>query len=314
MRALVSKTACAALATIGLCSVGSVAHADDPKFAYDKYEAKKTVEYVATASAGLLLTTGNANQFSMNAALMLMRNDGKNKLQLDANGAYARAASLVANDANGNGTIDGQNEIHRTTTTSTALWNTKLRYDRFFTENNMGYVRGFAWGPEPAGKKIVGGGQIGYARQLYKSDIHLVQVEAGYDFSAVKLVDPTEPVFKLHSLRLFAGYTLTASKDTILQFSVEYLGNMNPYNGPYPDGSGGKKRIGAFGDSRVYGIASLTTRIWKKLAFRFSFTARYDNVPAPLPAISGFPYAAGFVPPAEKLDTITDASLVVTFL
>jgi hypothetical protein len=36
-------------------------------------------------------------------------------------------------------------------------------------------------------------------------------------------------------------------------------------------------------------------------------------VPAPLPAL-GIPFASGFIPPAERLDTITDASLLVNFL
>ena len=50
--------------------------------------------WLRAALAGLLLTTGNANQLSFSAAGMGSRNDGKNKLQLDVSGAYARATEL----------------------------------------------------------------------------------------------------------------------------------------------------------------------------------------------------------------------------
>ena len=49
-----------------------------------------------------------------------------------------------------------------------------------------------------------------------------------------------------------------------------------------------------------------------------TFTLRYDQNPAPLPIPSGSPagsvFAAGFVPFAEKTDTLTDLSLIYTFL
>jgi len=284
-----------------------LASAGDPKFDYGKYEDKKDVEWKAAASAGLLLATGNSNQLSFIGAAMGSRHDGKNKLQLDVSGAYARASLLSANDVNANGVVD-PGEIKRENQVSTALWNIKLRYDRFFTKNNAGYVTAFAWGNEPAGKKVVGGGQIGYSRQLYQSELHLIVAEIGYDFSYERLVTGTELNYYLHSLRLYLGYTLTVSKDTNFLFDVEYLGNMNPYDGPYGP------EVKAFEDSRVNGRAILTTRLWKKLAFRMAFTARYDNVPAPMPKVGGLAFAPGFLPASEKLDTITDASLVVTFL
>jgi len=302
MRRLVLAAALAVLAAPG------VVRADDPKFTYATYEEKKAVEWKATASAGLLLTTGNANQLSFSGAAMGSRNDGKNKLQLDVSGAYARATVISANDANNNGLIDSQDEIKRDTATSTALWNVKLRYDRFFSPNNAMYITAFAWGNEPAGKKVVAGGQIGYSRQLFKNDIHLLVAAVGYDFSYERYISGDNLNYYLHSLRLYLGYTVTISKDTSFLVDCEYLGNLNPYDGPYA------ARVKAFEDSRLNGHAQLTTRIWKKLAFRFSFTARYDNVPAPMAKVGGLEFAPGFLPASEKLDTITDASLVVTFL
>ena len=292
---------------LALLALAATANADEPKFEYGKYEARKAVEWRLNASAGLLLSTGNANQISAAASAMASRNDGWNKLQLDVGGAYAKATTLVPNDVNGNGTIDNVGEIGHTTSTSTALWNAKLRYDRFFTANNLGYVAVFAWGNEPAGKKVVAGAQAGYSRQLFKNDMHLLVAEIGYDFSYQRLVAVSDN-FYIHSLRLFLGYYLTLSKDTAFLVDVEYLGNLNHFDGPYFG-----KRIDSFEDSRITGRAALTTRIWKKLSFRLSFTAKFDNVPAPLPSLAGRPFAANFLPPAEKLDTITDASLVVSF-
>ena len=43
------------------------------------------------------------------------------------------------------------------------------------------------------------------------------------------------------------------------------------------------------------------------------FTARYDNVPAPL-AKFALPFAPGFEPVSDKLDTITKVSLMVKFM
>jgi hypothetical protein len=305
MRALFSKSGCVALAFAAGGFVGGAAHAGEPSFTYAKYEEKKVVEYQATASAGLLLATGNANQVSLSIAAMALRNDGKNKLQLNIDGAYARASILTANDINGNGVLD-RGELGHSTTTSTALWSTKLRYDRFLTENNSLYLAAFAWANTPAGKALVAGGQAGYARQLYHDDVHLLVAELGYDFSHERFVGSSRD-YELHSLRAFAGYSLSPSKDTLFGVSVEYLGNLNPYAGP-------RGHVNSFGDSRINGRVQLTTRLYKKLAFRLSFTARYDNVPAPLPKVAGVPFAADYAPAAEKLDTITEASLVMSFL
>ena len=48
-----------------------------------------------------------------------------------------------------------------TTAVSTQYWGVKLRYDRFFSKNNLGYILGQAMGDDPAGKRVFGGGQIG---------------------------------------------------------------------------------------------------------------------------------------------------------
>jgi hypothetical protein len=295
-----------------VASLGRYAAAADPKFEFGKVEEvklpdpKKRDIWKASAQLGLILNTGNSNNVSFAAGGNGSWRRDIHRLTLDVNGAYAQATILQANDVNGNGVLDDESEIGRVEQRSTALWNTKLRYDVFFTKNNLAYISGFAWGNEPAGKRVVAGTQAGYARQLYKSEVHALLAEAGYDFSYESLTAPNTPDFNIHSLRLFVSYGLSISTAVVLNAELEYLGNLNPFRGPY------NADVSAFEDSRIYAKTGLTAKLYKWISFRFGFIVRYDNVPAPRPAL-GVPYAMGFIPPAEKVDTITDASLVVTY-
>ena len=74
----------------------------------------------------------------------------------------------------------------------------------------------------------------------------------------------------------------------------------------------------------------ITTTLWKNLSFGFSFGLRYDGAPAPLKAPKGGAFWTGnaadagmdaglmakpaFRPFVQKVDTLTEATLVVTFL
>jgi hypothetical protein len=273
-----------------------------PSFAEEEV---KIIEWKASAQAGLVLNTGNADTVSVSASANVSRNDGKNRFSLDVGGAYAKAAFDQAVDKNMDGSYS-EDEITRQEKNVAGLWNLKFRYDRFLTRNNILYAAAFAWGNSPAGKNVVAGGQAGYARQLYKSEMHLVMLEVGYDYSYENLVAPV-PDLHIHSLRGFFGYNIAVTKDTALGAEIEVLCNMNELD------AGGGYIASPFEDTRVNAKILLNTRLWKRLSFRFSFTARYDNVPAPRPPLD-LPFTAGFLPRAEKLDTLTDASLIFSFL
>ena len=58
----------------------------------------------------------------------------------------------------------------------------------------------------------------------------------------------------------------------------------------------------------------VSTKIWKRLDFRFGVTLRFDNAPAPLPPFKNIPFAMGFHPLAEKTDVTAEAALIVNFL
>lgn len=291
----------------------------DPAFTYGKVEdapeVKKAV-WKASAQAGLLLATGNSNSLTVSGGGSVSRVDARNKLALDVEARFGQTTTLgpragLTPLADGNVPIASYDDIVSNTAISTQYWGVKLRYDRFFSKNNLGYIVGQAMGDDPAGKHVFGGGQIGYSRQLYKSERNELLAELGYDFTFVQFANPPTggpDQLLIHSLRGFLGYGLTLSKDTALTAALEGLFNLNSLNAPgYAD------PVGAFGDIRVNFKTALTTKLHKNISFRFAFTTRFDNVPAPRNALS-LPYTDGFVPLAEKVDTLSEASLIVNFL
>lgn len=300
-------------ATTCLAVGGSALAQTTPKFDYGAApaEIKTPREWKAAVQAGLILNNGNAENIAFSASGTASVFDGKNKGTLDVGGSYAQSTIIVANDRDMDGVISSKDEELRKRSTTAAMWNVKLRYDRFFTPNNTLYLAMQALGNEPAGKRVVVSGQAGYQRQLYKNDMHLVRLEAGYDFSFERStlyhkMPKSIPDLFIHSLRLYLGYDLTFSKDSTLKLYGEVLCNLNPEDGPHGN-------IRPFEDTRVnFGLA-LITKLWQRLNFRFGVTARYDNAPQARPAID-LPYAPGYTPLAEKLDTVVDASLVFTFL
>jgi hypothetical protein len=286
--------------------------AADPKWEFGKQEETKRVEWKATVQAGLLLNTGNANTLAFSAGASGSRNDGKNRVQLDVGGTYARATVASAADTGdgmGGKIPDGviePSEISYTTSTTAALWSLKLRYDRFLTANNSIYGAAFATGNTPAGINVATGAQVGYSRQLIKTDMQLLVAELGYDYTYQNNVQGSD--LNIHSARIFAGYTLTLSKDVGVAAGLEVLCNLNSLPGYQAN------TVDPFGDTRVNGNASLTARLWKNIAFQVSFLAKYTTDPAPLPQFGSIKFAPGFVPLAQSLDTVTSLSLVVTLL
>lgn len=279
------------------------ARAQEPKFEYAKPEETKGVEWKATAQAGLVLTTGNSKTTTFSGEAKASRKSGANKFLLEAGGAFARSGVFVVTDANNNTVVD-PGELQRVSTTSAKAWRVRGRYDRFLTGKNSLYVAALVSGDEPAGKDFVGGGQAGYSRQLYTRGKTEVVAEAGYDFSFEDL--SVGDSVSIHSLRAFLGYSAALGTDTGVDASIEFLANMNtlePVAGS----------VGGFEDRRTTAKVAVTTKLFGDVNFRFGVTAKHDSAPAPRPAF-GLPYAAGFVPLADKLDTKTEISLLINFI
>ncbi len=292
------------------------AHAQkDPKFDFGKPEEVKVVEWKAQAKGGIAMTTGNSQTTNGTVTASVSRKEGNNKLALEGGAAYGKSSNNQA-------MVDGPTmtyTLQRPTVTSTDNYYGKGRYDRFFTTNNAGYVSGQAAADKIAGKTFFGGGQLGYSRQLYKSDMHLLVAEVGYDFSHERYVQVTGKILgpvSIHSARVFAGETLKLSAATGINASIEALFNLNK-EGAAIDVHTSATGVDAFKDTRINGKVGLTTTLYKQLSIGFGFTVKYDQNPAVLPA----PSNAGTAIPAggqtffvEKVDTLSELTLIMTFL
>jgi hypothetical protein len=281
-----------------------LAHAQDPVFDYEKPEDVQGVTWRASAQAGVVNTSGNSQTVTASGGLTASRDDGENKLSLDVSGVYARSKVLTATDLNGSNTIDADNELRRDPRTTAKNWQSRLRYDRFLLGNNSLYLTGLAAADQVAGKSFYGGFQAGYSRHLFKNAVHDLTAELGYDLSYEDFTAGGDVT--IHSLRAFTGYTAALNEIAGVFLSGEVLMNLNSEN--VPPGN-----VDAFDDTRFNARVGTNIKLYGGLSFRFSFMARYDNAPAPRPVIN-LPYAPGFVPLADKLDTITEAALIINFL
>ncbi|HEY8923189.1 MAG TPA: DUF481 domain-containing protein [Polyangia bacterium] len=302
-------------------ATAGAAHAQNapvPAFDFAKQPPpeKPAVEWKVQAKGGLLVTSGNSETGSGTLSLDGSRQQGRNKLSLNGRVAYGRSRLLVPiPDATDTATI-GYRRESRTTTNE---WLTRGRYDRFITDNNSAYVVGQIASDKIAGKQLMGGGQVGYSRQLLKNAQHTLVAEAGYDLSFesyVPVPDKTLDSVTIHSARLFVGELFTLTKETGFSGSVEALFNLNKEEAyDARDITGNTKGVGAFKDTRVIGKLGLTTTLHKSLSLGIGFTLKYDQNPAPIPLVGGASkYAMDFLPFADKVDTLTEATLIYTFL
>jgi hypothetical protein len=324
MSSTIPKRLAPGLAVAWLLLDGGAALAQaNPKFEYLKKADADKAQWKASASAGALLATGNANSFTVNGSGSIARVDPRNKLALDVNGAWGQTTTTTFVDRidpstmMGNGAVDDAGELGNETKTTTQVWAVKLRYDRFFSPNNVGYLSTLVGSNELAGKRLFGNAQIGYVRQLYHSDRNELFLEAGYDFTYEFYKEGSDPSWlPIHSLRLFFGHNLKLTPDTGLFTGIEGLFNVAPLDPP----GFAKGTVGPFEDTRINFKTALNTKLYKSLSFRFSFTALFDNIPAPRPLPPDIKLAKDAqgmeVPPplAQKLDTLSEAALVVTFL
>ena len=155
---------------------------------------------------------------------------------------------------------------------------------------------------QPAGKELLSGVQVGYSRLLLKSAMHELAAELGYDFTYENYVVPGDAI-RIHSARGFVGYTGTLSDSTSFDASAEVLANLNSEDTPTGE-------VDPFDDTRFLAKVGLSTKLVAGLSFRFAFGAKYDQAPAPLPPFT-LPYAPGFLPLADELDTTTEAVLIL---
>lgn len=303
-----------------LLAVPGWAQAQDPavpKFQYDK-PPEKPEDWKAQAKGGLLSTSGNSQSTNGVLGLNASRKAGNNKFTFEGMIAYGSSRILDAQLDPVTADVVGYSR-HKETTTNE--WRVRERYDRFFTTNNSLYLFGQSGSDKIAGKRLYGGGQIGYSRQVYKSEKHTSVAELGYDYSLeryVQLPGKTLDPVSIHSARVFAGELFALTSETGITASVEALFNLNQEKAlDASDSTGATNRVKAFKDTRVIGKLSLTTTLWKRLSLGLGFTLKYDQNPAPRPipaSAKGAKYAPGFQAFSDNVDTLTEATLIFTFL
>jgi len=311
------------IGTLGVPLFCGVASAQkNPTFSYDKApdESPEEPEWAAQVKGGLLISGGNAQATNGSFSATASRKAGNNKFSVDAQVAYGRAdirtftpdLAPTAGGGPDTGVIDSPNEETREDVEATNNASLNARYDRFFTENDSSYAKGSVARDRVAGKKVIGGGQVGYSRRLYQDDMHNLVSEVGYDFSYESYFTAGDDAVEIHSLRLFVGETLKLSEVTGIYANVEALFNVNEEADALDASQGNAKVVGvdAFKDTRINGKAGITTKVWDNISFGFGFTVRYDQNPAPLNAS----FADDFRLFANEFDYIVDASLIVTLL
>jgi putative salt-induced outer membrane protein YdiY len=305
-----------ALLSCALLLPSVAARAQNVAFDFQKPPAppapeKPPVEWKVQSKGGFLLTSGNSQMGNATLGLDASRLSGANKLSLNGNIAYGRTRLLVPVLSADETTTVAYNRETRTTTNQ---WKTRARYDRFVTGNNSVYGLAQIGADKIAGKKLMGGGQVGYSRQLLKNDQHTLVAEIGYDVSFESYV-VTPGTVSIHSARAFVGELFTLTKETGFSGSVEALFNLNKEDALDASAKDGSKGVGAFKDTRIIGKLGLTTTLHKSLSLGVGFTIKYDQNPALWPPVKGAPpIDPAFYPFADKVDTLTDATLIYTFL
>jgi len=276
------------------------------------------VEWKVQSKGGMLITTGNSDSKNFSFGVNGFRKEGNNKLSLEGGLAYGTSNAAVATvipSTTNTIVLDHQQVV------STNNMAAKGRYDRFLTEHNTVYASGQAAADKIAGKTFFGGGQIGYSRLLVKDAWNLVVAELGYDFSYERYVQQSgqtaDPV-KIHSARVLVGETLSLSKETGVTASVEALFNLNTETNAI-DVNTGNTGVKAFKDTRVNAKVGLSTNLWQSLSFGFTFSLKYDQNPAPRPLPKNTPAGYAFANTdsnfySDKVDTLTEASLIYTFM
>jgi hypothetical protein len=312
-----------ALAALCLILVARAAAAQsNPKFEYGKAEEVKVVEWKAQAKGGGLMTSGNSQTLNGNLGASVSRKEGNNKLALDGGFAYGKSRIITATP---DPVVANQVDINQQTVTTTNNWLARGRYDRFFTANNAAYALGQIGADKIAGKTLTGGGQIGYSRQLFKNEMHLVVAELGYDFSYERYVQPPDQTLdpvSIHSARAFLGETFKVSGVTGLSASVEALFNLNKESKALNINTKAPG-VDPFKDTRVNAKAGMTTTLYKSLSVGAGFLLKYDQNPAPrplpkLPAgtlpMPTIVFGPELGPFADRVDLQAEVTLIYTFL
>lgn len=290
-------------AALALAPAGAAAQTTT--FQFEKPEPVTGVAWTATAQLGTTASAGNTAALGVSGQATLARKAPRNRLAAAADVGIARSRATIASDVDGVPGV-GPGELRTVTQTTRQAWGVRARYDRFLTARASLYAAGTVGGDRPSGKRLAGGGQVGYGVDVLSSPSHTLRVEAGYDLTYEDQLTIARPV-QIQSARAFAGWAQTASERLALTVSGEVLTNVDEEHQ-------GDRRIAAFDDTRLLGKAALTAQLAGRLSVAMRLSAAWDGAPAPRPPPPGASFEPGFSPRAERLDTTADLVLIATLL
>lgn len=287
-------------AVASLISSGALAE-DVPKSAQDQAKATSGATEVtsdkATAldraadakdatelslSAGGLQAGGNANLLAMTAAekFRLRREDNQFKQVFAAN--YARSAAPPSTD------------LQTTVANIQAL----VRYDRFLGDFTL-FLGAQGRSDKFQGLNARANVDPGVGYYFINEKTNAFWTELGYDFQYDNRRD--DAIFNPDGTRQLDGSGKPLDKNRVLHSGRAFIGYENAFNATSKV-TAGVEFLQGLSDTKVYRVNSdvaLTTKIAKSLAISFAFSERFDSEP---------------LPGKQKMDTVTSASLVYTFL
>ena len=162
------------------------------------------------------------------------------------------------------------------------------RYDFYLTRMNALFMAAAYRHDEFAGLSHRSQGKAGYLRNLVKTKTQRFWFEVGYDLTYDILYRSTETDDIVHSARGFVGYTSGITDALDFRTGVETLVNVENAR-----------------DVRVTWDNALTSQLVDQVSLELKVLLQFDNVPV---------VAEAGQPPREKLDTLTQLSLVYAFI
>ncbi len=273
---LAPRFAFLALALIAFTpTVTAQAPATDPHLRADVAAKPSNDELTWALAAGATLNSGNTDAWLINAGSRFRIVRGSHAFTSDFAFNVGRAKVKVTDAA-------GVEQESWSTTAQNI--NAKLRYELYLTEMDalfLGEV--FRW-DHFAGLDSRFQTQLGYQRHFIRVEKHRFWSEAGYDLTLDNYnpdsIDPNTDT--VHAARLMLGYNNELNENVLLLTELEALFNVEELK-----------------DVRVNYTLGLRSTLAESLKAELSFTARFDNVP---------------VPGAEKLDTLTQISLIYALM
>lgn len=218
-----------------------------------------TTEAHLSAELGASLTTGNTDFWTVQATAQGSYRWEANKIGL-VGGALGGKATA---DTDENGSISDE-ELKAGRVDNAKRYYADARYDRYLgQEKSSIYVLGGALHDPFAGYDLRTHEQLGYSRQLVKTDTTELVGEIGVDYAQENYVDGVDPnSADIWAGRLMVGLTHQVNETVAFSDHVEvYEAPLNPQ------------------DLRVLNQAALNVGLSEKLALKLSHQLTYDNQP-----------------------------------